>query len=390
MNHMTRSTSNPSSEQPADPQGPRHALPAAQRVVIKIGSAVLTDATGTLDRGHLHDLAASLAHDASLRPQREIIIVSSAAVAAGLSKLGLTSRPTDLATLQAAAAAGQPELMHTWRDALAARARNAAQMLLSRSDFDARDRFLNIRNCINHLLARSIIPIINENDSVATEEISLGDNDVLAAKLAVAVRAEALIILTSAPGVLDANDRTIDHAVSSASLAALIRPAATALGRGGMTTKLEAARIANAAGIPAAIAPGRPADALFDLLNGRTVGTLITAEPAATRQAGRRRWIELAATPLGTLTIDAGAASAITQRGASLLAKGITAVQGHFGVGDVVNINDPNHHTIARGLANLDASETRLVMGKPSSQHAATLGRQTHDEVVHRDNLVLL
>lgn len=357
----------------------------ARRIVVKLGSAVLTGGAPRPDAAFIHDTAA---HLSSARERGvEVILVSSGAVAAGLGEMGLATRPHDVAELQAAAALGQPNLIALWRQAFALRNTRAAQMLLSRADFDARDRFLNIRNCITHLLAHDAVPVINENDSVATEEISLGDNDVLAAKLSVAARADALLLLTTAPGVEDDQGAVVDEARSAADLAALVRPATSAQGRGGMATKLEAARIASAAGIPTIIAPGRPAQTLSAILSGDQIGTCIA--PTNTPHAGRRAWIATAATPSGAIEIDDGAARALRTGGASLLAKGITAVQGSFAPGDPVRIVTRDGAEVARGLTNLASREAHAVMGRPSDEHEAILGRQAHEEVVHRDNMTL-
>lgn len=364
----------------------RQRLSSSTLVVVKVGTAVLTGGTGAIDRGYVTDLAAMMCTE--MDRGRRFIVVSSGAVGAGVGALGLPGRPTDVPSLQAAAAVGQPLLMSIWREALSIRSAQAAQILLSRADFDSRERFLNIRNCVQYLLqGPRVIPVVNENDTVATEEISLGDNDVLAAKLAVSVGAGALIILTTGPGVLDASDRIVSHASDAASLAAHVRPIKTTQGRGGMATKVEAARIAGLAGVTTVIAPGRPAQGLARLLAGEDLGTICAAseDPAI----GRRRWIGLSATPAGSVRVDDGAARAIRERGASLLPKGVVAVEGDFAVGDVIAIRDQHGAELARGLSNLSAQECRAAMGAASSQVQQVLGRQVHEEVVHRDNLVV-
>jgi len=366
----------------------RSSITSARRIVIKIGSAALTGGGDQLDRAYMHDLAAQFAD--AITYGREVILVSSGAVAAGVKTAGLGKRPTDVAGQQAAAAAGQPLLMARWHEAFGVRSRGVAQILVSRTDFDSRDRFLNMRNCIHCLLELGVVPIINENDTVATEEISLGDNDVLAAKLATAVLADALIILSTAGGVMDDRNQLIPSAPDAESLRRYVRADKSGQGRGGMTTKLEAARVASLVGIPTIIAPGRPAGVVGDLLRGDPVGTYIgqSIAPAdVDRRAGRRVWIALTATPAGTIDVDDGAANAITQRGASLLAKGVRGATGRFEVGDVVAVRGPSGE-VARGLTNVSSDELRLVMGKDSRDFDAILGRQSHAEVIHRDNLV--
>jgi glutamate 5-kinase len=362
----------------------RHAIADAKRIVVKLGSAVLTGGGPRPDAAFIHDIVSELASARARGTQ--VIVVSSGAVAAGLGEMGLATRPHDVAALQAAAALGQPNLISLWRQAFALRDTRAAQMLFARTDFDSRDRFLNIRNCITHLIDHDAVPIVNENDSVATEEISLGDNDVLAAKLGVAARADALLLLTTARGVEDADGKVIDIAGSPSELEPLVRAGTSTQGRGGMATKIEAARIAGAAGIPTVIAPGRPASTLGRLLAGEPIGTLIA--PKGSPHAGRRAWIATTATPLGDIAIDAGAARALRDGRASLLAKGITGVTGAFAPGDPVRLVCDGEE-IARGLTNLSASETRQVMGTPTSEHESILGHQVHEEVVHRDNLTL-
>lgn len=365
---------------------PRQAIADAGIVVVKLGTAVLTGGSSVIDRGYLVDIAAALA--ARILGGKRIVIVSSGAVGAGLAALGLSSRPSDVAMLQASAAAGQPLLMSLWREAFAIRCVPVAQILLGRDDIDSRERFLNIRNCISALFERGAVPIVNENDTVATEEISLGDNDVLAARIAVAVHADALVILTTGPGVLDDADRVIAEAPDAASLTRFVRPTKTTQGRGGMTTKIEAARIAGLAGISTVIAPGRPSETVVDVLRGASVGTCIASSES--RHSGKRRWIALGATPTGGVRVDDGAARAIVHHGASLLAKGVTHVDGEFRAGDVILVSDALGNEIARGLVNIASQEARLVQARDSGDFEAILGRRTHEELIHRDNLIVL
>lgn len=369
----------------------RERVRSAGLVVVKLGTAVLTGGTDTLDRAYLHDIASSIASLQSApagTPARRFIIVSSGAVGAGVGALRLPGRPADVAALQAAAAAGQPILMSLWREAFDVRGVPVAQILLSRTDFESRERYLNIRNCVHTLHDMRAVPIVNENDTVATEEISLGDNDGLAAKLAVAVQADALVILTTGPGVLDDRDQLVHESPDAAGLARYVRPMKTSQGRGGMATKVQACRDAGEAGIPTVIAPGRPAVTLSRVLAGERVGTCCAA--ADDKRLGRRNWIATGARPAGRLTLDDGAARAVRERGASLLAKGVTNVEGAFSVGDVVSLLDASGREIARGLTNLSSDEARAVMGRRSSEFEAVLGRRSHDEVVHRDNMAVV
>lgn len=354
-------------------------------IVLKIGTAVLTGGAREIDRDYLDALAGEVAR--VREAGKRILIVSSGAVGAGVGVLRLGGRPSDMGRLQAAASAGQPLLMSRWIEALSLRGMTASQILLSRDDFDTRERFLNIRNCISALLEFGAVPIVNENDTVATQEISLGDNDVLAARLAVAVQAGMLIILTTGPGVLDENDRVVRETADIDSLKRMVRPARTSQGRGGMATKIEAARIASHAGVTTVIAPGRPAETLGRVIAGDAVGTRIIAADA--RHAGRRQWIALAATPSGALIVDDGAARAVTERGASLLAKGVVRIEGRFEVGDVAVIQGEDGREIGRGLLNFSSDEARMIMGRDSREFESVLGRQTHEELIHRDNMVV-
>ena len=358
----------------------------ASVIVVKIGTALVTAGGVRLDRGYIHDVAAAVGR--LIERGRKIVIVSSGAVGAGApALLGAPERPTGMRELQAAAAVGQPLLMSAWREAFEVRSRPVAQVLVGRGDFDSRARFLNIHNCIACLLERGVVPIVNENDTVATEEMSLGDNDVLAARLASCVRADLLAILTSAQGVERGDGSVVAEAASVEELIALVRTDKTGQGRGGMRTKLEAARIAGASEIATVIAPGRPADRIEALLAGAPVGTLVRA--GSERIVGRRRWIALGATPAGDIAVDDGAVRALTERNASLLAKGIRTVAGAFGAGSVVRVVTAEGREIARGLTNLSSDEIRLVAGRASAEFESILGRRAHEEVVHRDNLAL-
>ena len=367
---------------------PRHALRDAHTVVVKIGTAVLTGGNSSIDDAYLRELAAAIV--AVRRAGRRVLIVSSGAIGVGNGVLGRRAGCADVSQLQAAAAVGQPILMTLWREAFAAHNIPVAQMLLTRADFDSRERYLNIRNCAAALEEwgkSSVVTIVNENDTVATEEISVGDNDILAANMAVAIRAEALVILTTVDGVERAGGEIITEAVNIAELRAHVREDRSGQGRGGMATKLEAARLASEAGIPTVIGPGRPASVVEDILAGEPIGTLLAGDDRGHR--GKKRWIALAATPSGTIRVDDGAVSVLRTKKASLLAKGVTGCEGRFEIGDVVSVCDPGGREIARGLSNLTTEELKAVMGRASSEFEAILGRRAHEEVIHRDNLAL-
>ncbi len=357
----------------------------AKIIVIKLGTSVLTGGADALDEAYVHDMALEIARlvDAGKR----IVVVSSGAVGVGMGVLGLDRRPTEMRLLQAAAAAGQPELLRLWSNAFAACSQRVAQVLVCRSDFDERNRFLNIRNCLTSLLSAGVIPIVNENDAVATEEIALGDNDVLSSKVAHAIGADALLLLTSAQGVCDASNNVIPRVERARELEQHIRPDATAQGTGGMRTKIDAADAATRAGIVTLIGPGRPAERLRQITTGEPVGTLIAHRQD--RPPARDAWLGLSATPLGTIVIDEGAERALRERGASLLAKGVVSVSGVFGTGDVVRIESVRGQAIANGLSNLAHWELLRVKGLPSDELPGVLGREAQGSVVHRDNLTL-
>lgn len=375
---MSQPPNNSSQNSSARPE-----VAGAQLIVLKLGTAVLTGGSERLDRAFMHDVAAQVA--LLIEQGRRVILVSSGAVGAGLGAMAFAGRPSDVTELQAAASAGQPLLMSQWHEAFGVRGRHVGQILVGRDDFDSRERFLNIRNCLTCLHDHRVIPIVNENDSVATEEISLGDNDILAAKLASAMRADLLVILTTVAGVETASGQILERAEDAERLAQLVRTERSAQGRGGMRTKIEAARIATRSGTPTIIGPGRPASGVARMLAGESLGTLILGREA--RHAGRRLWIAMTATPVGSISVDDGAARAVSDRGASLLAKGITSFTGRFGVGDVISVVNGTGAEIARGLTNFTSDELTIVKGRASSEFEALLGRRAHEEVIHRDNM---
>ena len=363
-------------------------LGSARRVVVKMGTQLLTASDGNLDLDYLADIASQVA---TLRASgREVTLVCSGAVGAGRSVLGLDRRPSDVAQLQAVAAAGQPRLMYHIGQAFEAHDIHVAQLLLTRSDFDDRLRFLNIRNCIAQLHRYRCLPIVNENDTVAVDEIRFGDNDMLAALMCNALRAEALVLLFTKDGLLDHDGNRVDLVEQIDDVEQLVRIDKSALGTGGMSSKLAAARLTTTAGEIAVIANGREPNILPRLFAGEPkLGTVFL--PADRKLASRQRWIGLTKRPDGFVTIDAGAATAITQRGKSLLATGITGIRGQFEPGALVSIrsDDDDTHEIARGMTNYSSDELQLIIGKRSSQFEKLLGRRAFAEVIHRDNLVL-
>ncbi|QDT75311.1 glutamate 5-kinase [Lacipirellula limnantheis] len=372
-------------------------MTAADTVVVKVGSRVLTREDGALDDTRVAAVADQLAR---LRLDgRKVVLVSSGAVAAGIGRLGWKRRPTDLAELQAAAAVGQSRLIESYNKALGPHGLNAAQILLTAEDLQHRTRYLNTRNTLNALFRCGAIPIINENDTVAVDElqISFGDNDRLAALVTNLLRAPLMILLSDVEGVYDRNPSepgaklmsVITHLDAADSYAKdAVGPARIQLSRGGMGSKLRAARIAAAAGESVVIAAGRRPNVLLDILAGAEVGTLILAEGRTV--ASRKRWIGWSATPRGKLLLDAGAAKAVQSNGKSLLAVGVRGVEGNFVKGDVVSICDPAGREFARGLSNYTSTQMTTIAGQPTDRIAELLGHCPYDEVVHRDNLVVL
>ena len=361
----------------------------AGRLVVKVGSALVTKQTADgpgVDTAAINRLMGQVCQ---LRDQkREVVLVCSGAVAAGCAELGLHERPTDTAELQAVAAIGQRKLMALLHTAAKKRGHAAGQMLLTRGDFDDRVRFLNIRNCAAKLHELGAIPVINENDTVAVEELRFGDNDLLAAMMTNAVKADALILLTSVDGLLDENDEVIDRVDSVLDAQQHARSDRSSWGSGGMKTKLDAARLVTEAGEVAIIAPGKQKDVLLKLVDGKKIGTVFA--PADRKLDSRQRWIGLTARPAGTVSVDDGATRALRDRGKSLLASGITEVTGRFMRGDVLLVRDAAGKELARGLTNYSADELALIKGKRSDQFGKLLGREGYAAVIHRDNLVML
>jgi glutamate 5-kinase len=339
-------------------------LASVRTAVIKLGTQLLSDKEGQLDAAFIETVADQIA----LLRQRgiRVAVVSSGAIGAGLRELNLPKRPTDLAKLQAVAAVGQRRLMDVWAAAFARHKLPVAQILLTREDVDERGRFLNLRNTIGAIHELGAVPIINENDTVSTDElarISFGDNDILAAVVAHALRADLLVLLSVVDGILDADGNPVRLVESVEAARELVRTEKSALGKGGFNSKLEAARQVTEFGEVMVVANGRMTDVLPRLLGGEELGTLFA--PAGKKISSRSRWIG-SARPAGTVVVDDGAVKALVEKNKSLLPAGVMRVEGNFERGDVVTIVSSDGAAIARGL--VDAA---------------------YDEVVHRDNLVL-
>ncbi len=369
-------------------------IPVTPIVVVKIGSAVLAP-EGALDPASIDRLAADIARAAR---SHRLVIVSSGAVASGFGAMGLPKPPKEIMLKQAAAAVGQSRLMRAWSDAFARHGITVAQVLLTADDLDHRARHLNARNTLLALLERAIIPIINENDSVAFDEIKLGDNDRLSSLVAGLVGARQLLILSTAHGLYEhGNSKKIVPIVTDLAAArAHVSGTTSSVGTGGMHTKLEAVATAAAAGVATVIAGGIVPDVVSRVLDGERVGTSF---PIATKRVGaRKRWIGYASKVKGAIVVDEGARVALTQRGASLLPSGVTGVEGEFDAGAVVELLSTaadakagaKPRAFARGRVSYAAGEVRTIAGKPAKQIAALLGYVYRDEVVHRDDLVLL
>ena len=368
----------------------RQALTTARRWVIKIGSAILTDN----GQGLSSEFIARLASDVNaLREQgREVIIVSSGAVAAGLARLGLDTRPSALDELQAAAAVGQSSLVQAYEAAFAPSGYLCAQILLSHDDVKSRDRYLNARATLQTLLDKGVIPIVNENDTVVTDEIRFGDNDTLAALVANLIDADALLMLTDQQGLFNADPRTVSDATliqetdaHNTSLDAMVSDGST-LGRGGMVSKLRAARLAARSGALAVIADGREPQVVRHIANGTLTGTLFTTEKQP--QPARKQWLASLLYPKGQLVLDAGAVKGVSQTGRSLLPVGVTAVTGDFLRGDLVRCVDSDGEEIARGLSNYSAADSKKLLGRASADIETILGFGGEEELIHRDNLI--
>lgn len=375
------------------PTGIRAGLREAKRLVVKVGSAVLSKGEIALHQATLERICRELVR---LREEGyQVVLVSSGAILTGMSRLGLTERPRSIPLKQAAAAVGQSLLMRHYEEAFAPYGQKLGQLLLTQDDFRSRHRYLNARNTLFTLLHMGVLPVINENDTVAVEEIRFGDNDHLSALVATLLGADLLIILTDLDGLYTTDPRRDPNAKlvqevprRSTMLHFWADESGTGLGTGGMATKVEAARRAAASGIPTVIANGLVEGILERIVRGEAVGTIFQA--SASRMRSRKRWLAFATERKGRIMVDAGAKEALIRHGKSLLPSGVVSVDGKFEGGDVISLCDIDGIEFARGVAGYDAAQVEQIKGIRSNQIENALGVKPFDEVVHRDSLVIL
>jgi len=367
-------------------------LRKAKRVVVKVGSSLVTNEGRGLDEAAIGEWCRQMAH--LVRQDCEVIMVSSGAIAEGMKRLGWSQRPHAIHELQAAAAVGQMGLAQMYETKLRENGLGSAQVLLTHADLADRERYLNARSTLLTLIGLGVVPVINENDTVVNDEIKFGDNDTLGALVANLVEADALIILTDQPGLFSADPRKdpaaqlIEQArAGDPTLEAMAGGAGSSIGRGGMITKILAAKRAAGSGASTVIAWGREPDALIRLKNGESIGTLLVAPTQKTR--ARKQWIADHLQMRGAVWVDAGAAAKVREEGKSLLPIGMFQVDGEFSRGDVIAVRDDQGVEIARGLANYASAEARLMCRKPSTEIEGLLGYVAEPEMLHRDNMVL-
>ncbi len=370
----------------------RKSLTNATRIVIKIGSSLVTRDGLGLAEEEIHNWAGQIIQQ--IAGGKQIVLVSSGSVAEGMARLQWTTRPHALHELQAAAAVGQMGLIQSYENAFKAHGKLTAQVLLSHEDLADRRRYLNARSTLMTLLDLGIVPIVNENDTVATEEIRFGDNDSLAAMVANLIAADVLVIMTDQAGLYerdprkDPNAKLLEFAmVDDPALQKAAEPGTGHLGRGGMVTKLQAARTAARSGTQTLIISGRTDGSLKQALAGKNIGTLLSV--AREPLAARKQWLGGKLVPKGVLILDQGAVNVLLNDGRSLLPVGVTGVNGHFRRGDLVRCADTNNREIARGLVNYSSEETAKIKGRSSQELEAILGYIDEPELIHRDNLVI-
>lgn len=369
----------------------RDSVSNTRRWVVKIGSALITGDGKGLDRESLRHWVDQIAD--LIESGNEVVIVSSGAVAEGMKRMGWPKRPSNLHDLQAAAAVGQMGLVQAWESCFQRRGLHTAQVLLTHDDLSDRKRYLNARSTLRALVGFGVVPVINENDAVANDELRFGDNDTLAALVANLIEADLLILLTDQQGLYDADPRIktdamlISHAQADDRSLEQMAGSGGSLGQGGMQTKVRAARLATRSGTATVIAYGRLPDVLARLKRGDDIGTLLTStqEP----DAARKRWLAGQLQARGRLTLDAGAVRVLRESGRSLLAVGVKAVHGQFRRGEMVVCLDESNHEVARGLVNYSADEARRICGRASNEIESILGYVDEEELIHRDNLVL-
>ena len=371
----------------------RNEIAKARRIIVKIGSALLTGGGRGLDKAAIGSWVAQIAE--LCKQDREVVLVSSGSVAEGMARLGWKTRPQSLHQLQAAASIGQMGLVQTYESLFRSHGLHTAQVLLTHDDLSRRDRYLNSRSTLLTLLKLGVVPVINENDTVATEEIRFGDNDTLGALVANSLEADVLIILTDQPGMyerdpsLDPTAKLIHQAsINDPALSEMVGESRSGLGRGGMVTKLRAARLAAQSGAATVIVGGRENQVLTRVIGGEKLGTFLI--PDTDPLTARKRWLAGQLKLKGTLGLDAGAVKVLLGSGRSLLPVGVVSVTGEFERGDLVACLDASGIEVARGLVNYSAGETKLIMRHSSAKIEELLGYVDEPELIHRDNLVLV
>jgi glutamate 5-kinase len=374
-----------------EPVNNRVALSQARRVVVKLGTGLLCGARGQFNQSRMESLVSDLAW---LRQERQLVLVSSGAIGAGVGRLGLAKRPRTIPEKQAAAAVGQCVLMQQYEHLFSPRDLIVAQVLLTRYDIMDRERYLNARYTFEALLSQGVVPVVNENDTVAVEEIRFGDNDTLAAHVACLVDADLVILLTDQDGFYNQipspgrlGELIPEIAEITPEIEALAGGRGSALATGGMETKLQAARIAMSAGISLVIASGLKAGTIQRVMSGDAVGTLFV--PDVGRMQSRKHWIAFSSPVQGWIYVDQGAAGAILNKGKSLLPSGILRVEGEFAAGTVVGVADQDGRELGRGISNYSSGAISLIRGHKSAEIKAIIGYHDYDEVIHRDNLAV-
>ncbi len=362
-----------------------------RRIVVKVGTTTLTDSHGRIDQGIVRSLAEQMSSQVNSGVQ--CVFVTSGAIRAGMERLRLRVRPRTIPEKQAAAAVGQGILLHTYSQMFSEAGITAAQVLLTRNDFADRTHYLNARNTLNSLLTLGCLPVINENDTTAVDEIKFGDNDTLAALVAAALNADLLIVLSDVSGLYDGDPSNGDNKIIPVvkkitdEIRAIAGGAVSGSGTGGMKTKIDAAEIAVSSGVDMVIARGRDEDVIAKVVRGEPLGTRFLA--GGSRLSHKKRWIAFSSPIRGTVQVNEGACKVVVSGGKSLLPAGITGVTGTFRAGDLIALCDSSGTRFARGFANYSAEEIQRIMGCKTAEIEDALGHKDFDEVVHRDNLVL-
>ncbi len=365
-----------------------------KRIVIKIGTSTITDEKGNLNLRQMRILVEQVTQMSN--QGREVILVTSGAIGAGVGRLDLHTRPQTIREKQAVAAVGQTHLMRHYEELFNEFGFKVAQILLTQEDMRARDRYLNARNTIMTLLEYKVVPIINENDTVAIEEIRFGDNDTLSALVASKIEADLLVILSDVAGLYtsdphkdkDAELINVVDEINDEVETIALKSTGSSRGVGGMYTKIQAAKIATASGVMVVIADGMKASVLSDIFKGDDIGTKFL--PSQAKISGRKKWIAFANRSSGKIMIDDGAVKALTKMGKSLLPSGVVSVEGDFRLGDMVTVVDGDGDEVARGLVSFSSDEIEKIKGKKTSEIGKILGHNDYDEVIHRDNLVIV